>query len=258
MESFDVNALSYGNTGVLTALNADIDRNIERAFGSNTTDAARYAAVSSNRPLHVLAVNGRPTDDTIRRNVASDLASHIPLLQQAIKALEDDLADMEEMSGSTVNPSSPPSRAPNNKVFIVHGHDDGAKEQVARFLERLGIEAVILHEQANRGRTIIEKIEHFSDVDFAVVLLTPDDIGAQKDATPVPRARQNVVLELGYFIGKLGRSQVAAFRKGDVEIPSDYLGVVWQPFDSGWQVALAQELQAGGFKIEWNLIMGRG
>jgi hypothetical protein len=101
----------------------------------------------------------------------------------------------------------------SKRVFVVHGHDDGAKEAVARYLERLGLEAIILHEKPNEGRTVIEKVEAFSDVGFAVVLLTPDDLGAAKeDATSLKaRARQNVVLELGYFLGKLKRSRVCVW-----------------------------------------------
>src|SRR5690606_627542 len=90
------------------------------------------------------------------------------------------------------------------KVFVVHGHEDGASEAVARFLEKLGLEAIILMEQANQGRTIIEKFEAHGDVGFAVVLLTPDDEGYAKGKPPQPRARQNVIFELGYFVGRLG------------------------------------------------------
>lgn len=114
----------------------------------------------------------------------------------------------------------------SSKVFIVHGHDDGARESVARFLERMGLEAIILHEQANQGRTIIEKVVAHSDVGFAVVLLTPDDEGCVKGGTPELRARQNVLLELGYFIGRLGRERVCALKSGELEIPSDFAGVV--------------------------------
>jgi hypothetical protein len=102
------------------------------------------------------------------------------------------------------------------KVFIVHGHDNAAKEMTARFLEKLGLEAIVLHEQPNSGRTLIEKLEHHSAVKFAIALLTPDDLGAAKAeaANLSPRARQNVILELGYFIGKLGRGRVCALYKG--------------------------------------------
>lgn len=145
----------------------------------------------------------------------------------------------------------------SRKVFIVHGHDDGARETVARFLERIGLEAIILHEQANQGRTIIEKVVAHSDVGFAVVLLTPDDEGCVKGGTPEPRARQNVLLELGYFIGRLGRDKVCALKRGVVEIPSDFAGVVWETMDSGggWKQALARELEAAGHSIDWNKAM---
>ena len=142
------------------------------------------------------------------------------------------------------------------KAFIVHGHDEGIREAVARFLERIGFEAIILHEQANQGRTIIEKIEAHGDVGFAIVLLTPDDVGAAKDNSLQPRARQNVLLELGYFIARLGRSRVCALKRGDIEIPSDFGGIVYETYDTGggWKMALGRELQAAGFDIDWNNI----
>ncbi|MDI5922496.1 nucleotide-binding protein [Halomonas sp. LR5S13] len=145
----------------------------------------------------------------------------------------------------------------SRKIFIVHGHDDGARETVARFLERISLEAVILHEQANQGRTIIEKVVAHSDVGFAVVLLTPDDEGCAKGGKPEPRARQNVLLELGYFIGRLGRDKVCALKRGTLEIPSDFAGVVWETMDSngGWKQALARELEAAGHSIDWNKVM---
>lgn len=133
------------------------------------------------------------------------------------------------------------------KVFIVHGHDGEAKETLARFLDRLGLEPIILHEQPNGGATLIEKFEVFSrDVAFAVVLLTPDDVGAKKSTSPdlVPRARQNVILELGYFMGKLSRGRVCALYRRDLELPSDYQGVVYVEMDDAgaWKARLAQEL----------------
>jgi hypothetical protein len=148
-------------------------------------------------------------------------------------------------------------RALSNKIFIVHGHDGEAREAVARFLEKIGLEAIILHEQASRGRTVIEKVEANSDVGFAIILLTPDDLGRAKTETELePRARQNVLLELGYFIGKLGRDHILAIKRGDVEIPSDFAGVVWQPFEGGnWKHSLAKELQDVGYKIDWNKVM---
>lgn len=152
--------------------------------------------------------------------------------------------------------AAPTARSHTNRVFVVHGHDEAAKESVARFLEKLKVEAVVLHEQSNQGRTIIEKLERFGDADFAVVLLTPDDIGTVK-STPDslrPRARQNVVLELGYFIGRLGRERVCALHKGGLELPSDFTGVVYVEIDptGGWRLTLARELKAAGFSIDMN------
>jgi predicted nucleotide-binding protein len=142
------------------------------------------------------------------------------------------------------------------KSFVVHGHDEASREAVARFLEKQGIETIILHEVANRGATIIEKFERNSDVDFAVVLLTPDDVGAPASSPDElkPRARQNVILELGYFIAKLGRSNVCALLKGDVDIPTDILGVVYVRMDAmnGWHLSLGRELRSAGFDIDMN------
>ncbi len=145
----------------------------------------------------------------------------------------------------------------SKKVFIVHGHDGEAREAVARFLEKIGFDAIILHEQANRGRTVIEKVEANSEVGFAVILLTPDDVGRSvQDIKLEPRARQNVLLELGYFIGRLGREHVLALKRGPVEIPSDFAGVVWEDFEGGgWKTSLARELEAAGHKIDWNKVM---
>lgn len=100
---------------------------------------------------------------------------------------------------------------PLRRIFVVHGHNEAARETVARFLERVGFEPVILHEQPNKGRTIIEKFESYADVGFAVVLLTADDVGGRdsvEGASLKARARQNVILELGYFLGKLGRARL--------------------------------------------------
>jgi predicted nucleotide-binding protein len=163
-------------------------------------------------------------------------------------------ARAEKSLGRTVM-RQPPGNS--RKVFIVHGHDEGAREAVARFLSKIGFEPVILHEQASQGRTVIEKVEAHSEVGFAVVLLSPDDEGCVKGGPPQPRARQNVLLELGYFIGHLGRDRVCALKRGDLEIPSDFGGVVYEPFDAGngWKLALARELKAAGHDVDWNKVM---
>ena len=146
-------------------------------------------------------------------------------------------------------------RTNTKEVFVIHGRDNEAKETVARFLTRLDLTPVILHEQPNQGRTIIEKFERNAQVKFAVALLTPDDVGALKDDEKnlKPRARQNVVFELGYFLGRLGRERVCALTKGNVEIPSDYDGVVYISLDDGgWKIDLIRELKNVGFGVDAN------
>ena len=145
----------------------------------------------------------------------------------------------------------------SNRVFLVHGHSEAILHEAARFLETLGLEPVVLREQPNQGRTIIEKFLDFSDVAFAVVVLIPDDRGGAADVAyenQLKRARQNVIFELGFFIGKLGRGRVCALFQDGVEIPSDYTGVAFIPLDSsgGWRLAVAKELKASGLEIDMN------
>lgn len=152
------------------------------------------------------------------------------------------------------------SHSMSNQVFIVHGHDDTAKIELARTLETLGFNAIILHEQASEGRTVIEKIEANSDVAFGVVLYTECDLGRAKEASideEQKRARQNVVFEHGYLIGKLGRSHVCALVKGDIELPGDITGVVYIPLDSkgAWKFDLVKEMKAAGLKVDANNLL---
>jgi predicted nucleotide-binding protein len=141
-----------------------------------------------------------------------------------------------------------------NEVFIIHGHDEGVKQTVARFVEHLGLEPVILDEKAGRSRAIIEKLEQKSATGYAVALITPDDEGKLRGEVGAlkPRARQNVILELGYFIGKLGRQRICALKVEGVETPSDYHGVEYIPFDEsgGWKLKLANELEAADYTID--------
>lgn len=143
-----------------------------------------------------------------------------------------------------------------SKVFIVHGHDNETKQEVARFIESIGLQTIILHEQASRSMTIIEKIEYYSnEASFAIVLYTPCDKGRGATENTVPardRARQNVVFEHGYLMAKIGRKNVCALVKGDIETPSDISGVVYTPLDAfgGWKNELMKELKACGYILE--------
>ena len=166
---------------------------------------------------------------------------------------------------ATPKPEAPTVTKPKapidkSKVFIVHGHDEAAQQAVARFVEKIGLEAIILHEQASSGQTIIEKIEANSNVGFGIVLYTPCDEGGPKGKKDQvkPRARQNVVFEHGYLIGKIGRENVCALVKGDIETPTDISGVVYIKMDEGdgWKLAVAKEMKKSGYDVDFNKILG--
>lgn len=165
------------------------------------------------------------------------------------------LEDMAEENTPTTQVVSKTTSGNTDKIFIVHGHDGELKQSVARIIEKQGIEAIILSEQANKGRTIIEKFEDYSDVGGAICLFTADDYGrAKADKTDNIRARQNVVLETGYFMGKLGRDHVVLLADKGIEMPSDLSGVVYTDTGS-WQFALLKELDAMGYKVDLNKLL---
>ena len=151
-------------------------------------------------------------------------------------------------------------KASEQAIFIIHGHDDGLKEKVARFIEKLGLEVIILHEQVNQGKTIIEKLEkHSKSTGFAIAIFTPDDVAHPlgTETQEKPRARQNVVLEMGYFVGLLGRERVSMLYKGDIELPSNILGVIYNEIDElgAWKLNLAGELKQAGYDLDLNNII---
>jgi len=253
LDALDLNTLNSGTSPELQALERSIEDTLERYFGVNTTAATRYKSAHELHHYQIIWASGMPEPDYkgyTKKNIQAAKA----LLGQAINALKADLEDLRPGLAAPAKKAS--SSASSARVFLVHGHDDAVRETVARFLEKLGIEVVILHEQANSGRTIIEKIEKNTDVGMAVVLLTPDDVGCKAGGQAEPRVRQNVLLELGYFIGALGRDKVCALRSGTVEIPTDFAGVVWTEMSGEWKTALARELKHAGYAIDWNKVMG--
>jgi predicted nucleotide-binding protein len=142
----------------------------------------------------------------------------------------------------------------SNKVFIVYGHDVECREQLELLLRRMRLEPVILQNLVGGGDTIIEKLEANLDVHYACALLTPDDEGypANKPEEVRKRARQNVVLELGMFLVRLGRKRVAILHKGDIELPSDINGLIYIRFEKRVDEIkdrVAAELQDAGFQI---------
>ncbi|MCI4056941.1 nucleotide-binding protein [Bacillus cereus] len=147
----------------------------------------------------------------------------------------------------------------NKKVFIVHGHDNNLKQQLEIFLSGIGLKPIVLHREANQGRTIIEKFEAHSDVKYAFVLLTPDDIGCSVNDKDQPvedykfRARQNVIFELGFFIGKLGRANVCTLYVEGVELPNDISGLVYQKVNNNIEDVgfhIIKELKAAGLEVQ--------
>jgi predicted nucleotide-binding protein len=190
--------------------------------------------------------------EVIRYAVAEGRRRAIAMLRQTVESLNEELtANTPDLPVVAV--AAEPDPVPSRQVFIVHGHDTAAREEVARFVHKAGFEPIILHEQASSGKTVIEKLERYSDVGFVVVLMTPDDVGGVDRDHLQPRARQNVIAELFYFIGTLGRDRVCALKKGNVEIPSDIGGVVYVELDSGgaWKTQLLREVAYAGYEVEW-------
>jgi predicted nucleotide-binding protein len=134
-------------------------------------------------------------------------------------------------------------------VFIIHGHDNELKTEVQLLLMRAGVNNLVLHEQADKGRTIIDKlVEESSSSNYAIALLSPDD----KLENGAGRARQNVILEVGYFIGRLGKERVRILKKGETEIPSDLQGILYENHDNSgaWKMRLCKELMAVGIFVD--------
>lgn len=180
-------------------------------------------------------------------------------IEKLINTLTTVLEKIEVYSQYTENKDDNSFQSKSNKIFVAHGHDKGMQAAVARCLENWGLEAVILHERPDEGRTVIEKLEEeISDCQFAIVLLSPDDISYPATDDPSNqkhRPRQNVVFELGYSIGRLGRGKVFLLcTTTDIEILTDYQGVIYTRFDDagGWERRLSQELKKAGYNIDSN------
>ena len=191
-----------------------------------------------------------------RRVAGTGMHNILPKVRSGIMNIVIGVTAMAEGGGAALGF---PLLVGRRDVFVVHGHDEIAKLEVARLLERLDLNPIILHEQPNEGRTIIEKFEFYSDVAYAIVILTPDDmgyLGGHANAVR-PRARQNVVFELGYFVGRLGRRHVCALYKEGVEIPSDLHGVLYIPMESqgAWKLSIVKEMKQVGMEVDLNLVV---
>lgn len=223
---------------------------LKKCFGSDSGNVTNFPY------RDVGIITSGMTEAYFEKNRAEELNRQLKLLDACIEQLEAEVEhaphDKEEWSLE--------ERPTGNDVFLVHGRDQALRETVARFLERLGLNVTVLHEMPDQGRTVIEKFEHYSNVGFAIVLLTGDDRGGLKETSAAEyqlRARQNVLFELGFFVGRLGRQRVCALREEGVEVPSDYHGVVYVPIDPAgyWKLTLAREMKAAGLPVDLNRAM---
>ena len=257
--AFNVASMTSTHPPEITGLQVAVKNTLVRIFGEDTADFRRFSNSCDLQWEATWAMAGYPALSDYKDGVREKISHSLAFLGQAIRTLEDEIVDQEQ-HGAAVSTRAPVPVASGRKVFVVHGHDEAARLAVARFLEQIGLEAIILSEQPDQGRTIIEKFEECAaDVGFAVVLLTPDDLGGVATA-PVTgsRARQNVIFELGYFTGKLGRGRACLMRKGVVEIPSDLHGVIYTDMDAadGWKLKLLKELKAAKLDFDAKRMLG--
>jgi predicted nucleotide-binding protein len=240
----EVASADWRESGQLTEWRRNVEAALRRLFGEDDHLNA-FRTVRYSPSIYGTHTPPSRFDEAFLRGMKIATAH----LRAAIREVEDyDRPDSD--------PRALPSKvADTRKVFVVHGHDEEMRQTVARFLERLDVEPIILHEQPNRGATVIEKFERHADVGFAIVLLSPDHVGASA-ANPSDlqaRARQNAILELGYFVGALKRHRVCALVRDELELPSDIHGIVYVTFDGGsWKLDLVRELKAAGFEIDAN------
>jgi len=229
---------------------------VDRIFGFNSSQSQEVESYTS----YILDTRRYGSD---KEKEARNLEGVLRSMKNEIETFWEDEGTISEEKNIKIakgaKETSKSRKLSKDKVFIIHGHDEGTKEKIARFLEKIELKPIILHEKPNEGQTIIEKFEkHSLDVGFAIALLTSDDVGNSKinKENLNYRARQNVILELGYFMGKLGRKRVCAMLGKDVEIPSDYSGILYIPLEEEtWKYKLAKELKTAGFQIDMNKVL---
>lgn len=236
------------------ALEAAIADTLDAVFGDNTSRRGRFGAAADLDRGGLVFGGGPDPLYKVHQWLTDGKADALALLREAVRSIEEDLADIGEHTTAPAQ-SQQIAAAANDEIFIVHGRDTPAKNEVELLIERAGLKPIVLHRQPNEGRTIIEKFEaHGGAVGFAVVVLTPDDVGGLDTDNLRPRARQNVIGEMFWFAGRLGRSRVCALKKGDLEMPSDFAGIGYTDMDDrgAWKAELLRELQAAGYvNLDW-------
>jgi predicted nucleotide-binding protein len=195
------------------------------------------------------------------KTLTDELSEYRSDLRDGVTFLEGLVASLDFAEGPTAALAPPDhASAVGNEVFVVHGRDRGVRAEVEALLRRLDLEPIILEDRPNKGLpTVIEKLERETlPTGYAIVILSPEDWrrGAGEEAWPdgPNSARENVLIELGYFIGKLDRDHVTALHKLGAELPSDVLGVAYTPLDDGgaWRYKIANELREAGYDVDLN------
>jgi predicted nucleotide-binding protein len=255
LKALDFSRMQQRGAAEIKATKVAIEQTLEEIFGAYSTEYRRYspAAVLDGGPIMVGRVGY--DDFRFREFYERSRQGSISTLEQAIRGLEERYADLvSTQAAAAALPAGEEQADFSHRIFVVHGREGAQREAVARFLQQLGLEAVVLHEQPNKGRALITKFhEVAADIGFAVVLMTADDVGGLRDGgEQKARARQNVIFELGFFIGALGPDRVAALISDQVERPSDFDGVVYIPIEADWRLPLCRELRAAGYSIDLN------
>lgn len=226
------------------------------AWKTRATNIVQQALEETSAPV---ALVRRAAKVSTRGNGKEQFLKQKSLILAALESAR--LITLEDVFGESRRPKTgSTSRVLSSRVFVVHGHDHSAKTELEIFLASLGIDPVVLHRQPDQGQTLIEKFEKHSDVGFAFILLTPDDIAypadqeasADVDRKKEFQARPNVIFESGYFVGKLGRDRVCCLIKGDITRPSDIGGLMYKEIPSSIEdigYAIIRELKAAGYTI---------
>ena len=255
LESFDVTSIRERWDPVIDGLVKKINGTLQDILGHGTVEYNEYSIRSLDTLPLIMGAGPNPLPE-VHQGYRDGIEGALVKLRTLKELFEERIADAPQTAAPLRKKTEPGN---SRRVFVVHGRDEGTKEAVARYLAKLDLDPIILHEQPNQGKTIIEKFESHADVAFAVVLFTPDDVGYPADEPDKarPRARQNVVLEMGFFAAALGRHRVCVLFKGDIEIPSDYAGVAYVPLDgtSAWRVLVAREIRGAGIDVDLNKAM---
>ena len=230
---------------------SDIQNTILEVFGPGSPEYAEHKHFDIWDGGHSIYSTDAQDQSNFQRGIEKSIVVITRLIGRIKERLEFAVPSPLPIGGNTPAPGS---------VFVVHGRDSGTKETVARYLETLDPSPIVLREKPNEGRTIIEKSEESANVKFAVVLMTPDDVGCDRpafdqDTSNVrPRARQNAVIEMGFVVGRLGRENVCAIVRDVVEKPSDIDGMLCIPLDpaGAWRLVLAKEMKQAGLRIDLN------